>query len=101
LIGTLAQAIEAALARRGLGDLWWGARVLDAWPHVVGSRCAEAARPNLDKSPLRERGLLTVAVRNSAWMQELSFLNLTERLNDALGQAVVRTVRFELREVLP
>jgi formylmethanofuran dehydrogenase subunit B len=101
LILTCAQAIEDALARRGLGDVWWGARVLDAWPYVVGRRYAEAARPFLEKSPLEERGLLTVAVRSSAWVQELSFLSLAERLNHQLGRTLVRTVRFEVREVLP
>lgn len=101
MILTCAQAIEEALQGRGLGDVWWGARVLDAWPYAVGRRYAEAARPVLEKSPLQERGLLTVAVRNSAWVQELSFLNIADRLNHQLGRALVRTVRFEVREVVP
>lgn len=98
---TCAQAIEEVLQRRGLGEVWWGAQVLDAWPHVVGRRYAEWAQPVIEKSPLQERGLLTVAVRNSAWAQELSFLNIADRLNQQLGQALVRTVRFEVRKVLP
>jgi len=96
-----AQAIEEALHERGLHDVWWGARVLNAWPAAVGTRNADAARPVLEKSHLHERGLLTIAVRSSSWVQELSFLNIAERLNRELGQALIRIVRFEVREALP
>lgn len=96
-----AQAIEDVLRRRGLGRLWWGMRIRDAWPYAVGTRYAEAAQPLLERSDLEERGLLVVAVRNSAWMHELSFLDIAERLNHELGAALVRKVRFEVREALP
>ena len=99
MIYSCAQAIEEALGRRGLGDVWWGAQLLAAWPTVVGHRYAAAATPLIEKSPLSERGLLTIAVRSSAWVQELSFLNLAERLNHQLGRNVVRAVRFEVCEV--
>jgi hypothetical protein len=101
LIINCADAIEEALVRRGLGDVWWGARLLDAWPYAVGQRFAETTRPILEKSPLQEKGLLTVAVKSSAWVQELSFLSIADRLNHELGRAVVRTVRFEICKVLP
>jgi len=101
LITTFAEAVEGALERRGLGDIWWGARVLEAWPHVVGTRYAKRSRPFLDKSALHERGLLTIAVQNSSWMHALSFLDIADRMNDELGKKLIRKVRFELREVLP
>lgn len=101
MIHSCAQAIEEALGRRGLGDLWWGARILDAWPYAVGRRVARSARPFLEKCDLERRGLLTVAVKSSAWVQELSFLNIADRMNHELGRAVIRAVRFEVREELP
>ena len=101
MITSLAEALEDALERRGYGDTWWGLRILDAWPYVVGTRFAEATRPLLEKSPLQECGLLTIAVKNSAWVQELSFLNIADRLNHELRRALVRTVRFEVRRELP
>lgn len=97
MIYSCAEAVQEALLGRGLGDLWWGARVVDAWPHVVGSRFAEKATPLLEKSALSERGLLTVAVPNSAWLQELSFLDIAGRMNDQLGHKLVLSVRFEVR----
>lgn len=99
MIYSCEQAVREALLGRGLGNVWWGARILEAWPHAVGLRFAEKAQPILEKSPLHERGLLTVAVPNSAWLQELSFLNIGDRMNEALGTSLVREVRFEIREV--
>ena len=101
MITTFERAIEEALERRGLDDVWWGARVLDAWPYVVGERFAQTTRPLLEKSPLHEKGLLTIAVRTSSWVQELSFLNIATRLNRELGKPLVRTVRFEIGKVAP
>lgn len=97
MIYTCEQAVREALHRRGLDDVWWGAQILDAWPHVVGLRFAEKSQPVLEKSAIRERGLLTVAVPNSTWLHELSFLNIADRMNDALGSRLIRKVRFEVR----
>lgn len=97
MLHTLAEAVRGALAQRGLDAVWWGAAILDAWPHVVGTRYAERAQPILERSDLLDKGLLVVGVANSAWMQELSFLDVGARLNDALGRRLIRQVRFELR----
>ena len=101
MIWTCAQALEEMLDHHSLADVWWGARIIDAWPYVVGQRYAEGARPFLEKSDLHRRGLLTVAVKSSVWMQEMSFLDIAGRLNHELGRSLVQTVRFEVREVLP
>lgn len=93
----VADVVQEFLQHQRLDDIWWGAKILDAWPHVVGSRFAAKAQPLLEKSPIQERGLLTIAVPNSAWLHELSFLNIGDRMNDALGRRVIRHVRFELR----
>lgn len=101
MICTFAHAIKETLDRYGLHDVWWGSRILGAWPHAVGQRVARKARPFLEKCDLEQRGLLTVAVPSSAWMQELSFLNIADRINRELGGTVVRKVRFEVRKELP
>lgn len=93
----LEEAVEGALQLRGLQDIWWGAAILEAWPHVVGLRYAERATPILAKSPIAERGLLTVAVPHPTWTHQLSFLNIADRLNERLGRRMVRQVRFEVQ----
>jgi hypothetical protein len=98
---SLAEALEGVFERCGYDHLWWGLRVLEAWPHAVGTRFAEVSRPILEKSPLLENGHLTVAVKTSVWMQELSFVDIAARLNHELGQSLVRTVRFDVRNEFP
>ena len=98
MLCSLGEAVSAALEQRGLDDLWWGARVLEAWPYAVGTRCARRAEPLLERSALQERGLLVVGVQNSSWMHQLSFLDIPALLNDQLGKPLVRKVRLELKE---
>jgi len=94
---TLREAVRDSLQRRGLDDVWWSSELLTAWPRAIGSRFANRAQPILERSSLREKGLLVVGVANSAWMQELSFVNVAERLNDELGRRLVKRVRLQLR----
>ena len=101
MISGLAKALEGALHQRGVGDIWWGARILEAWPHVVGARFAKRSKPVLDRSSLQEKGLLIVAVQGSSWIHALSLIDVAGHLNHQLGKPLVRKVRFELREVLP
>jgi predicted nucleic acid-binding Zn ribbon protein len=66
------------------------ARIQAAWGQAVGEVVAENAQP------LRERaGVLTVLCRQSVWAQEISLMGveLTARLNEALGEALVREIR--------
>jgi hypothetical protein len=71
--------------------------LLEEWSYVVGTRLAEKAQPILEKSPLEERGLLTISVPNSAWAHELALLGVAARLNEALEKPLIREVRFEIR----
>ncbi len=98
MICTVEEAVEEVLSRRGLADVWWGARILDAWPRIVGVLYAQGAEPVLERSALHEKGLLIVGVRSSALMHTLSFLDIAGRLNQELGKRLVHKVRFELRE---
>jgi predicted nucleic acid-binding Zn ribbon protein len=66
------------------------ARIQAAWPESVGPVIAENAEP------LRERaGVLTVYCRQSVWAQEIALMGveLTARINAALGDELVRGIR--------
>jgi predicted nucleic acid-binding Zn ribbon protein len=66
------------------------ARIQAAWSEAVGPVIAENAEP------LRERGgVLTVYCRQSVWAQEIALMGveLTARLNTALGEELVREIR--------
>lgn len=66
------------------------------WVDLVSERIAARTEPR----SLRD-GLLTVAVANSAWLTELSFLRqqLIERINSGVGAARVRGIRFVIGSV--
>lgn len=99
MICSVGQAVEEALSRRGLADLWLGSQILEAWPYVVGVRYARRAQPLLERSALHEKGFLTVGVETSVLMHALSLLDIAGRLNQELGKRLVHKVRFELCEV--
>jgi predicted nucleic acid-binding Zn ribbon protein len=66
------------------------ARIQAAWAESVGPVIAENA------DPLRERaGVLTVYCRQSVWAQEIALMGveLTARINAALGDELVREIR--------
>ena len=66
------------------------ARVQQAWPAAAGSAIAAAAHPVAE-----HEGVLTVSCEAAVWAQELELMEgaLLERLNDALGEPVVRALR--------
>ncbi len=73
-------------------------RALLSWSQIAGETVAQAARP------LRmEGGTLWVAVKSSAWAQELQFQKetLLERLNAECGIDAFREIRFVVRNPLP
>jgi predicted nucleic acid-binding Zn ribbon protein len=59
------------------------------WDTVVGEQIAAKARPVCFRD-----GVLTVAVANSPWMQQLTFLKkgILEKLNERLGRELVRDI---------
>lgn len=66
------------------------ARIQAAWGEAVGPAVAENAEP------LRERaGVLTVYCPQSVWAQEIALMGveLSARLNTALGDELVREIR--------
>jgi predicted nucleic acid-binding Zn ribbon protein len=70
---------------------------LQAWDAIVGEAIARVARP------LRfEGGTLWIAVKSSAWAQELNFQKATllERLNSEAGSDCFQEIRFVVRASL-
>jgi predicted nucleic acid-binding Zn ribbon protein len=68
-------------------------QVWNIWQEAVGSEIAANARPAAFKGHL-----LLIHVTNSTWMHHLRFQekNLIEKLNQALGAAYVRMVKFKI-----
>ena len=69
-----------------------GWRAVAEWPSIAGERLARRTRA----TGFRE-GVLTIEVEGSAWMHELGYLerDLVRRVNQHLGDEVVRRLRFE------
>lgn len=67
------------------------ARLAAVWPEVVGDAVAKNAHPQ----SLRQ-GRLTVATRTSVWAQTLQFMgdDVLQRLNEGLGEELVKEIRF-------
>jgi predicted nucleic acid-binding Zn ribbon protein len=62
------------------------------WDDVVGDHIAKAT------TPVRiVQGVLVVKVKTSAWRNELTLQKrmLVQRLNDAIGERVVKDIRFQ------
>src|SRR5919109_4717827 len=73
-------------------------RIWLLWEEAVGRQIASHARP----VTLRD-GVLTVAVANAPWMQELNFLQrgLAEKLNSLLGEPIVREIFLKAGRIEP
>jgi hypothetical protein len=66
-------------------------RITAAWPCAAGELASAASQP------VRfEKGRLRVAVRNSAWANELQLcsVEIIERLNGMIGESRVRELSF-------
>jgi predicted nucleic acid-binding Zn ribbon protein len=66
------------------------ATVQRAWPEAVGPAVAGEAQPVSERA-----GVITVACRSAVWAQELDLMapDLIERLNEAVGGPIVRSLR--------
>ncbi len=67
--------------------------VFAKWAEAVGEPFCDQVRP-----VFVAQGRLVVAVRDSAWMQEMQFVkdDLKKKLNRALGKGVIREIRFKI-----
>jgi predicted nucleic acid-binding Zn ribbon protein len=90
----LGNALKRFLDNQGLAKRVGQATALEAWPSVVGPAVAAAARP----LSVASDGTLLVAVRSSAWMNELSLMerDLLEALNRANPSAPLTRIRWTI-----
>lgn len=96
----LGDALAEVTRDLGLGDARTVGALVRQWEAVVGESIARHARP----VRLRD-GVLVVEVDGPAWATQLRYLStdLSTRLNEALGAAVIDAVRVTVRgrEIAP
>ncbi len=87
-------ALAEMLAGSALGARIARAEVLGHWAAAVGPQIAAVTHARA----IAEHGTLTVGVRTSAWLQELSMMerSLIEKVNKSAGKPVVKKIRWEL-----
>jgi predicted nucleic acid-binding Zn ribbon protein len=90
----IGDALRRYLDQKGLAKRVGQATALEAWPGVVGPAVAAAARP----LSVMADGTLIVAVRSSAWMNELSLMerDLLEALNRVNPKAPLLRIRWQI-----
>jgi len=73
-------------------------QIWDVWEGVVGEAIARQAQPHQIKNMV-----LWVNVSSSTWMQQLEFMKkqIVSRLNDSIGEAVIKDIHFRIGEILP
>jgi predicted nucleic acid-binding Zn ribbon protein len=84
-------ALNKMLKSLGLDKYAKQAEAAQVWPEVVGERIAEVTQV-----VTVENGVMRVSVRDSLWIQELSFLKneIISRLNERLGDEIIKDIRL-------
>jgi hypothetical protein len=97
-ISSLRRALERSLRDLGLQKRLKTEQLSVLWPKIVGPSVAKIAHPAQFRN-----GTLFIDVTDSVWIQELKFQEgeLIGRLNDALGESLVRRLFFQLARTLP
>jgi hypothetical protein len=97
-ISSLRKALARSLRDLGLQKRLKIEQLTALWPKLVGPTVAKIAFPAQFRS-----GTLFIDVVDSVWMQELKFQEgeLIGRLNDALGEPLVRRLFFQLARTMP
>lgn len=86
-------ALADLLAGSALGARIARAEVLGHWAGAVGPQIAAVTHARA----IAENGTLTVDVKTSGWIQELSMMEraLIEKVNKSAGKDIVRRIRWE------
>ena len=90
----LGDVVASFLEQKGLAGRVEQASIIPEWPELVGPQIAAVTEPR----SIAADGTLFVAVKTSAWMNELSLLEpeLLTRINRRLPQHRVRKIRWQL-----
>jgi hypothetical protein len=97
-VSSLRMALERSLRGLGLQKRLKTEQLTILWPKLVGPTVAKIASPAQFRG-----GTLFIDVTDNVWMQELKFQEgeLIGRLNDALGEVLVRRLFFQLARIPP
>ncbi|HSF33240.1 MAG TPA: DUF721 domain-containing protein [Candidatus Tectomicrobia bacterium] len=97
-ISSLRRALEQSIRELGLQKRLKAEQLTVLWPKLVGPTVAKVAYPAQFRS-----GTLFIDVADSIWMQELKFREreLIERLNEAVGEPLVRRLFLQLARTQP
>lgn len=90
----IAEAISNFLERSGIGRRVEQASVIPEWARLVGPQIAQVTEP----LSIARDGTLFVAVKTSAWMNELSLLEpqLLASINARAGRTPVARIRWQM-----
>ena len=91
-----ADIVAQLMARRGYGKLQTSAVTAEAWKAAAGKKFATQTRPGELK-----RGKLEILVRNSAVLQELTFLKkkILKKLLAAMPDAKISDLKFRVGSI--
>lgn len=97
-IPSLRHALEQSLHELGIERRFKAEQIMLLWPKIVGPTVAKIALPAQCKN-----GTLFIDVADNIWMQELKFQerDLIGRLNEALGEPLVRRLFLQLARMQP
>jgi predicted nucleic acid-binding Zn ribbon protein len=92
----ISEVVSRLLARRGYAQVQHGAECEQAWKRVAGTQLAQNSRVGR-----LQRGVLEIAVKNSATLQELTFRKrkLLQQLQELIGAQQVQDLRFRVCEI--
>lgn len=90
----IGEAISSFLERSGISRRVEQASVIPEWPELVGQQIAQVTEP----LSIARDGTLFVAVKTSAWMNELSLLEpqLLASINARTERAPVARIRWQM-----
>jgi predicted nucleic acid-binding Zn ribbon protein len=94
-MGRVDDVLGGLLKKLGLEGEMARQEVVDRWPEVVGEGIARVTRVRA-----QAKGVLFVAVRSSAWLNELNLMrrDLLARLNAGAGEGRIERIVFQLAE---
>jgi hypothetical protein len=97
-ISSLRRALERSLRDLGLQKRLKTEQLTMRWPKIVGAGVAKITSPAQFRN-----GTLFIDVADHVWMQELKLqeVELIGRLNEALGEPLVRRLFFQLARTSP
>ncbi len=94
-MGKVDEVLGRLLRKLGIDEELARQEAVDRWAEVVGEGIAQVTRARAQAG-----GVLFVAVRSSAWMNELNFMraDLLRQLNAGAGRGRVERIVFQLAE---